>query len=75
MNLGYSTEIVDLDKVSMHSFDLKNIATSSLPTQWVGKQIFSAPAFYNDKAITLKLVPYAEASQTGGDIRAWIKRK
>ena len=68
-------EIMDLDKVSMKSVDVKSIAVQSLPGGWVGNQLFTAPAFYNGKAITLKLVPYAEASQTGGDIRVWMKRK
>jgi DUF1680 family protein len=68
-------EIVDFDKVSMNPTEVKSIATSSLPVGWIGNQLFSAPAFYNGKAMNLKLVPYAEASQTGGDIRVWIKRK
>lgn len=68
-------EIVDLDKLSVKPGDVKSIATPSLPGGWIGKQLFSTPAFYEGKAITLKLVPYAEASQTGGDIRVWINKR
>jgi len=68
-------EIIDLNKLSVKSADVTSIATGPLPAGWIGKQLFTTSAFYNNKAITLKLVPYAEASQTGGDIRVWIKRK
>ncbi len=68
-------EITDLDKLSMGDPMLKSIPSSSLPEGWFGKQLFSAHAFYNGKAVNLNLVPYAEASQTGGDIRVWIKKR
>ncbi len=46
-----------------------------LPKSWVGTQIYSAKAFYEGKPVSIKLVPYADAGQTGGDIRVWIKRE
>ncbi len=68
-------EITDFDKLSMGNPMLKSVPASSLPKGWFGNQLFSAHAFYNGKAVNLKLVPYAEASQTGGDIRVWIKKE
>jgi DUF1680 family protein len=67
-------EITDLDKLSMGEPMLKSVPTASLPKGWFGNQLFGARAFYNGKSVNLKLVPYAEASQSGGDIRVWIKK-
>jgi len=68
-------EITDMDKISIGSPALKSISNTILPKGWVGFQIFSTKAFYDGKPIDLKLVPFADASQTGGDIRVWIKKK
>jgi hypothetical protein len=40
-----------------------------LPTQWVGKQAYSIDIINNEKMI---LVPFADASQTEGDMRVWL---
>ncbi|MGD0754997.1 MAG: beta-L-arabinofuranosidase domain-containing protein [Bacteroidales bacterium] len=68
-------EITDLDKLSIVSPSLKSIPKTLLPKNWVGYQIFSTKAFYNNSPVDLKLVPFADAGQTGGDIRVWIKKE
>lgn len=40
-----------------------------LPIQWVGKQAYSIDIINNEKMI---LVPFADASQTEGDMRVWL---
>jgi hypothetical protein len=54
---------------------LNKVSKPMLPKGWIGSQLFSVSAFYKGKAVNLNLVPYADASQTGGDIRVWIKKK
>ncbi len=68
-------EISDMDKISIGFPPLKGISKTLLPKLWIGFQIFSANAFYDGKPIDLKLVPFADAGQTGGDLRVWIKKK
>lgn len=68
-------EIKELDELSMASSSVKSISKTLLPDKWVGFQIFSANAFYKGKPVDLKLVPFADAGQTGGDIRVWIRKK
>jgi len=68
-------KIIDLDKLSLDSPKLSPASKALLPESWIGTQIFEAKAFYEGKPVDLILVPYADASQTGGDIRVWIKKK
>ena len=68
-------EIIDLDKLSFDSPKLSPVSKALLPESWMGSQIYTSKAFYDEKPVDLKLVPFADASQTGGDIRVWIKKK
>lgn len=68
-------EIKDLDQLSISSTVLKPLSKSKLPVGWIGDQIYQADALYSGKSVLINLVPYADASQTGGDIRVWITRK
>jgi DUF1680 family protein len=68
-------EIRDLDKLSFGSPELTPLPKTSLPSGWIGGQVFKANAYYEDKPVDINLVPYADASQTGGDIRTWIPKK
>jgi DUF1680 family protein len=68
-------EITDIDKISIGSISLKSISKTLLPEGWVGFQIFSTSALYAGKPVDLKFVPFADAGQTGGDIRVWIKKE
>jgi uncharacterized protein len=67
--------ITDMDKISLGSPQLKSISKSILPKGWVGFQVFSAHALCDGKPVDLKLVPFADAGQTGGEIRVWIKKE
>ncbi len=66
--------ISDLRNVTIESTDLKALAPAMLPKGWVGSQVYSARGRANGKPIELKLVPYAEAGQTGGDLEVWIRK-
>ena len=68
-------EFTDLDKITLGSPVLKQLSKTLLPKGWIGSQIYSTKAFYNGKPVELKLVPFADAGQTDGDIRVWIKKK
>jgi DUF1680 family protein len=41
-----------------------------LPTNWIGKQAYSLNIINKNEKIVL--VPFAEASQTGGEMRVWL---
>ncbi len=68
-------EIIDLDKLSFGSPKLSTVSKALLPKEWIGSQIYTSKAFYDGNPVEVKLVPFADASQTGGDIRVWIKKK
>lgn len=48
-------------------------ASASLPANWIGRQGYVIEAA-NDQKEKIILVPYADASQTGGVISTWIKK-
>lgn len=60
------------------SVDARNIqletATLPLPTPWIGNGKFQLKASSNSTEKNIILVPYADASQTGGVITTWIKK-
>ena len=66
--------LIDLDKVTLGISKPVPISKALLPEGWIGSQLYSAKANYNGKSIDLKLVPFADAGQTGGEVRVWIKR-
>jgi len=47
---------------------------SVLPAKWIGGLAFNIKAMENNVQKNLVLVPYADASQTGGEITTWIKQ-
>jgi hypothetical protein len=59
----------------IYVFKVNLVLKTLLPKLLIGFQIFSANAFYDGKPVDLKLVPFADAGQTGGDLRVWIKKK
>jgi DUF1680 family protein len=69
-----NSEIIDLDKITLGTLKLVPISKALLPGAWIGSQLYSTKANYNGKSIDLKLVPFADAGQTGGEVRVWIKR-
>ena len=67
-------ECRDLDKIRMDTPHPLRLSKSLLPEGWVGSQIYSTKATYDGNPVDLKMVPFADAGQTGGDIRVWIKK-
>ena len=67
-------EFTDLDNITTNSPVLKSLSKTLLPKGWVGSQIYNMKAFYNGRPVELKLVPFADAGQTDGDVRVWIKK-
>jgi DUF1680 family protein len=67
-------EFTDLDKITMGSPNVALLSKALLPKEWIGSQIYSTKAYYDGKPVDLKLVPFADAGQTDGDIRVWIKK-
>ncbi len=59
--------------------DAKNIQlltpNSPLPSQWIGGKAFQLKAANNNTDTNIILVPYADASQTGGVISTWINKQ
>jgi DUF1680 family protein len=59
------------------SVDPKNIilqsALSALPDKWIGQEAFQLKSPTNNSGKNIILVPFADASQTGGTISTWIK--
>ena len=46
-----------------------------LPVQWIGKQVYSVTVTgskHHGEKEQLTLVPFADASQTGGAIKVWM---
>ncbi|GAB2574046.1 glycoside hydrolase family 127 protein [Spirosoma areae] len=66
--------ISDLRTVTLESPALKALSPTVLPKGWVGAQVYSAQGRVDGKLVELKLVPYAEAGQTGGDLEVWLKK-
>jgi len=68
-------EINNLDKVEIETATVQPLSSKILPTGWFGTEIYSVPGFVNNKRTLIKLVPFAEAGQTGGEVRVWLKKK
>ncbi len=65
--------VKNLDAVTIKKSATIRVLKPLLPKGWVGSQVFKADATYNGKPIDLIFVPFADAGQTGGDVRVWIK--
>ena len=70
-----NSEFSDLDKITLDAPNLVLLSKALLPKGWIGSQIYSTKAFYDGKPVELKMVPFADAGQTGEDIRVWIKKR
>jgi DUF1680 family protein len=68
-------DIKDMDKMRLDLPKLVQGPKTLLPGSWVGSQIYKTKAYYEGKPVDINLVPFADAGQTGGDIRVWIKNK
>lgn len=66
-------EITNPDQLEIESADIEIQPKTGLPSNWFGTEIYILNARYNNKPVKLKLVPFAEAGQTGGEVRVWMK--
>ncbi|NWJ51713.1 MAG: glycoside hydrolase family 127 protein [Bacteroidetes bacterium] len=77
-------QILTFDQ-SLHSVELQKIVVSpinikltdvknKLPNGWIGTQCYQLPVSIDGKATSIMLVPFADASQTGGKIETWFKK-
>lgn len=55
--------------IKIGKFNFENKA-EILPKNWIGNQAYSIDVLNSNEKI--KLAPFAEASQTGGDMRVWL---
>jgi len=75
LDQALNPEIQDLDKVEIDNSAIVSLPKSELPGKWFGNQVYCLNATYDNKPLVIKLVPFAEAGQTEGDVRVWIKKK
>jgi DUF1680 family protein len=62
------------DNVSIpQNFQVKK-AAETFPKNWVGTQAYEVNAEANGKTENIILVPYADASQSGGEVTTWLKK-
>ncbi|TCD28377.1 hypothetical protein EZ456_06765 [Pedobacter psychrodurus] len=60
--------------VQPNSVQLNN-APCVLPAKWIGTQAYQVKAEAGGKTENIILVPYADASQTGGEVSTWLKKQ
>ncbi|TCC88724.1 hypothetical protein EZ428_19000 [Pedobacter frigiditerrae] len=60
--------------VQANRVQLEN-APGVLPAKWVGTQAYQVKAQAGGKTENIILVPYADASQTGGEVSTWLKKQ
>jgi DUF1680 family protein len=71
LNSDYVNELILNSKadIIINGYNLKN-ESKILPINWIGKQAYSVDI--KNKSEKIILVPFAEASQTEGDMRVWL---
>lgn len=74
-----NTEVLTRTEPPKYFIDKKEITFKPklLPKEWIGSQLYSVPMKTGAKdslKIDLVLVPFADASQTGGAIQVWLPR-
>jgi DUF1680 family protein len=71
LNSSHTNELITNSKEGI-SIENTNLANESklLPINWIGKQAYSIDIMNKNGKIIL--VPFAEASQTEGDMRVWL---
>ncbi|MBC7508485.1 MAG: glycoside hydrolase family 127 protein, partial [Ferruginibacter sp.] len=67
--------VKNLDEVTIANDAFISVSKTLLPKGWVGSQVFKTNATYNGKSVDLILVPFADAGQTGGEVRVWMKKE
>lgn len=77
--LAVDGDVNNLDDMEVIFFDTSveptlELYEGEMPEGWVGKQSFVSNALKTKDGKDVVLVPFSDASQTGGDVRVWIKR-
>jgi len=67
-------EITDIEKIEIENTNIQLLPKTELPSSWFGTEVFKLNATCDNKPVVLKLVPFAEAGQTGGEVRVWMKK-
>ena len=67
--------VKNLNEVTIANDAFISVSKTLLPKGWVGSQVFKTNAIYNGKPVDLILVPFADAGQTGGEVRVWMKKE
>jgi DUF1680 family protein len=67
--------IKDVDKLTLSTSKPIQVSEPKFPKGWVGSRAFKIKAFYRGAPVDLILVPFADAGQSGGEVRVWIKKK
>ncbi|WP_020597170.1 glycoside hydrolase family 127 protein [Spirosoma panaciterrae] len=65
--------LTDVQEVTLEDTILKSLPATILPVGWVGSQVYSVTGKIDGKRVLLKLVPFAEAGQTGGELAVWLR--
>ncbi|MCK5463412.1 MAG: glycoside hydrolase family 127 protein, partial [Bacteroidales bacterium] len=74
---GKLNRIADLETVffEVKSETIVKSYKGKLPAEWIGEQAYISNSVKTVDGKKVILVPFSDASQTGGDIRVWIKAK
>lgn len=68
-------ESVNIEDISVNSKEITVETTPSvLPDKWVGSEAYQIKMVVNKAVKNIVLVPFADASQTGGTIKTWLKK-
>ena len=66
---------VDAGKLTINTENLQlNPLKGVLPQGWVGSQAYQVDAFDNGNPVKITLVPFGDASQSGGYLTTWLKK-
>lgn len=67
---------LDINKFTVNTANIELLPTTySLPNKWVGTEKFELKSSGENSNKNIILVPYADASQTGGVISTWIRKQ
>jgi len=67
-SLNTNLPLEKIQNIAIDSFGDKSI-TKILPKQWIGKQVYQVKMKDNHY---INFVPFADASQTGGELKVWM---
>jgi len=68
---GFNTDGLSLDAGKIQLQESNYV----MPKNWVGSEKFQLKATVNNIDKNIILVPYADASQTGGEVSTWLKKQ